>query len=116
MKTLEGRMMNFAKKYNLSVMFRSLKFGFVRAEFDFEDEAQMEMAKKHLRRMKNLHVVDKKYYHVGFSGYIHVMLHSDYLSLADKLQAQQESNEAWWQRFHTADPDTRRRMACGEIS
>ena len=52
---------------------------------------------------------------VSFEAYLYVMPLEDYTQLKAKSKVEQDKLEDWWQRYHNADAETRRLMACGAI-
>ena len=44
-----------------------------------------------------------------------VMDTKDYLELMEKQQKEKQQHDEWWERYHAADAETRRLMACGAI-
>ena len=112
---VHNSLIQLGNDHGITVHTQQLKYGFIRFMFVFEDEPQMEEIAKILRKRRSLHVTEKKYRHGLFMGYVYVMTKKDHAAMECRLTTEHKASEEWWERFHGADPETRRLMACGII-
>lgn len=113
---IKEKVQAFSTKHNCPVTWRDLRFGYRRAEFCFSDYQSYEKARSAAGRLRNVHT-ESFCHHVGqFEGWLYLMDSADYADLMASLTDEQVRVEAWWQRYHSADPETRRLMACGRIA
>lgn len=115
MKNFEGFIRKFARKNNVEVQLQQLKFGYKRAKipcYSWEEYKELETT---LKRNKSLSVEHWVNFQGEFEAYLYIMPQEDYIQLQAKNKAEQDKVEKWWQRYHIADAETRRLMACGAI-
>ena len=115
MKNFEGFMRKFARENNVEVQWQQLKFGYKRAKiscYSWEEYKELEGT---LKRIKSLSVEHWVCFDGEFEAYLYVMPLEDYTQLKAKSKVEQDKLEDWWQRYHAANDETRRLMACGEI-
>lgn len=105
------------KRYNLDVNFCGLKYGYERAKIPCDSFHEMEAIEAKFSRLKGLCV---EHWYVSsacaFTGYVYIIGEDDYNSLAAKEAAEKAYLNDWWTRYHYADAETRRLMACGAIA
>ena len=103
-------------KNGLPLTWQKLKFGFERAAIECKSEEEFSIAYKLGKRIRNTKQESWVCRQGEFEGYIYLMDLNDFEQLRMLIQQEQESVENWCQRYHAADPLTRRKMACGEIA
>ena len=105
------------KRYNLDVNFCALKHGYERAEIPCNSFREMSAIEAKFSRLKGLHIED---WHVSsvnaFEGRVYIIGEDDYNRLTEKMDAEKAYLNDWWTRYHYADAETRRLMACGAIA
>lgn len=104
------------KRNNLNVSFRCLKYGYERAEISCASFHEMQAVEAYFFRFKGLHTsVWYASSDRAFEGRVYVIGQDDYKALTEKQAAEKARLENWWMRYHEADAETRRLMACGAI-
>lgn len=105
------------KRNNLDVSFRCLKYGYERAEISCDSFREMQAVEAYFRRVKGLHIT---HWYVSsdraFEGRVYIIGQDDYKALTENQAAEKARLENWWMRYHKADAETRRLMACGAIA
>ena len=91
------------------------RFGYKRAKISCHSWAEYTAVEAALRRNKSLRVDYWVCFDGEFEAYLYVMPLEDYTQLKAKSKVEQDKLEDWWQRYHNADAETRRLMACGAI-
>lgn len=115
--TVDERIVMRAKKYGLKVLWQQLKFGFKRAAFDCDSYEEMYAIEGILEGIPNVHC-----HHWSCSaggvveGRVYAMDSADHAELERLMNEESARIEDWWQRYHAADEETRRLMACGAIA
>lgn len=104
------------KKYGFSYMKQDCKFGYERLLIEFDSIADLYGMVNELRKIKGASVRWDRRSYGGFYGWITVMDEDKREDLDAKLKEEADRLEDWWQRYHVADEETRRLMACGAIS
>ena len=112
----EKKVAMICRKYGLAYRMQPLKFGYERAEIEFDNYALQEGVREKLHRIRGVSVDSAAHFRGQFRGRLTVMDKQDAEELAEKLRKEQARIEDWWQRYHVADEETRRRMACGAIA
>lgn len=113
----DERIALMSKRHGLSVVWQQLKFGFKRAAFDCDSYEEMYAVENILERMDGVfvhrwHCADGGF----FEGRVYAMDAADHAEL-ERLSSEESTRiEDWWQRYHVADEETRRLMACGAIT
>lgn len=115
MKNFEGFMRKFAKQNHVEVQWQQLRFGYKRAKIPCHSWAEYTAVEAALRRNKSLRVDYCVCFDGEFEAYLYVMPLEDYTQLKAKSKVEQDKLDDWWQRYHNADAETRRLMACGAI-
>lgn len=113
----DERIALMSKRHGLSVMWQQLKFGFKRAAFDCNSYEEMYAVENILERMDGVfvhrwHCADGGF----FEGRVYAMDAADHAELERLFNEESARIENWWQRYHAADEETRRLMACGAIA
>lgn len=114
--TFDERLALLAKKHNLQYGWQLLKYGFQRARIEVNSRSEMYAVGKMAENMGDAKV-SYWYCTAGgvFDGVVYVMEESDYNELQQAMNAEQIRVNDWWIRYHEADENTRRLMACGKI-
>ena len=114
--TLDERIALTAKRHGLRVTWQQLKYGFKRAAIECDSYEEMYAVEK---IFKNQGGVSISSWHCSdggfFEGRVYVMGAEDHAELERQRSEELARVEAWWQRYHVADAETRRLMACGAI-
>ena len=78
--------------------------------------ARYEQAKKQFESMRGIVLLNQHHsvFKVFGAGFC-VMAAADYEDLKKQEDEEKRANEAWWERYHAADDETKRKMACGAI-
>lgn len=110
------RMILIAKKYSLALKWQQLKYGFSRAVIDCGSYEEMYAVEKLLTSKANA-ACDRWSCNLGgvFEGVVYAMDAADKAELDRICNEERARVEDWWQRYHVADDETRRLMACGAI-
>lgn len=115
MKIFGGFMRKFARENNVEVQWQQLKFGYKRAKIPCYSREEYKELERALKKNKALRVDRWTCFNGEFEAYLYVMPLEDYTQLKAKSKVEQDKLEDWWQRYHNADAETRRLMACGAI-
>lgn len=115
--TFEERMALTAKKNGFELIWQPLKFGFQRAVFNCDSFGEMTGIERILGNMTGV-AIDRWLCTDGgvFEGVVYAMDANEKEELDRKLTEEWNRLEDWWQRYHVADDETRRLMACGAIA
>lgn len=115
--TFEERMALVAKKNGFELKWQPLRFGFKRARIRCGSFEEMSAIEYILSTMSGI-AVDRWFCSDGgaFEGAVYVMVADEKAKLDKQLAEEWNRVEDWWQRYHTADEETRRLMACGTIA
>lgn len=113
------KLLAYCEKIEQPAVVQKLTFGYERVFMDFMDnrEGFYEMC-KWLDKHKSL------WYQTGcpysplheFNGHIFVMPVKERDEWMTLCKQDQERLDDWWRRYHAADEETRRLMACGAIA
>lgn len=107
----------FAQKHGLTVHWQALKFGYHRAVLICSDAGTYLRAKTQALRLRDVSCTFRcRSWNGGFEGILNIMDSCDADALDKLLEAEQTQTEDWWQRYHDADEETRKAMACGKIN
>lgn len=117
MKNFEGYIRRFARDNDVEFEWQMLKFGYKRAIIRCDSWNEFDYLRNALAKRKQIHTDS---WHCGdggvFEGAVYIMFQEDYERLKSAQEAEQRKVENWWQRYHNADAETRRLMACGAIA
>lgn len=106
----------FAKQNNLTVEREALRFGHNRAKISCHSYKEMASVVSKLSRKRNMAIIKTWACSEGeFEGYVYVMDLQAKAEYEARVKEEQARLEDWWQRYHSADIETRRLMACGTI-
>lgn len=93
-----------------------MKFGFKRAVIPCDCPVMYRAVIALTEKMKNVSVETWACYVEPFEGYVYLMDAADKAEL-DRLSKEEQARvEDWWQRYHVADEETKRLMACGKLA
>lgn len=106
----ESKIALIAKRYNLSYKWTALRFGYRRVEIECEDFDEAYAVSCMLQRHKG---VWSKWAADGHTVY--AMDATAHDELMQKVREANRRVNEWWERYHVADAETRRLMACGAI-
>lgn len=111
------KLQRYCKKRDITFKIQKLHFGFERMFLDFTDdiEGYYEM-RRWLERQKTLsYETEMPYTPRHFVGWIRVMPASERDEWMTLCKQDSDRVEDWWRRYHAANIETRRLMACGQI-
>lgn len=112
----EPKVALICKRYGVTYKRRPLKFGYERLEIECESYAVLSGLRDEIRKVKGTAVNSTAYFRGEFTGAVLVMDDEDEADLLGLLHEEMDRVEDWWQRYHVADAETSRLMACGEIA
>lgn len=112
----ELKMTALAKKNGLPLVWQDMTFGHRRACISCGSRDEFRFALALARKLKGVWT-DCWFCSDGgvFESYVYVMDADKHRRFQDEVKREQDRVEDWWQRYHVADEDTRRLMACGAI-
>lgn len=113
----EKYIVKFTKCNNVGYEWQPLKFGYKRAVVRCDSWDEFDYLRNALAKRKQIHI-ESWYCNGGgfFEGNVYIMAQEDYEGLNAAQKEEQQRLENWWQRYHNADAETRRLMACGKIA
>ena len=111
----EQRMALFARKHGLHLTWQDVKFGYRRARFICESREEMTAILNLLWHTQGIWTDYWCCFEGEFEGYVYAMDRKDRENFEREQEKERNRLEDWWLRYHLADADTRRLMACGEI-
>lgn len=111
----EQKMALLARKHNLHLSWQDMKFGYRRARFICESNEEMVAVLHLLWHTGEIWVDHWACYEGEFEGYVYAMDRNDRNRFEKEQEKERRRVEEWWMRYHLADTETRRLMACGEI-
>lgn len=105
-----------AKRHGFEYSMQPMAYDTRRAVIPVKSWNQLEYVRNTLSHVKGLKTSDWKCFDGCFEGYVYVMESDD----ADRYKAESAAELAshwnWWERYNSADTDTKRLMACGAIA
>ena len=111
----ESKMVLFAKKHGLKLGWQDIKYGYRRARFICESREEMTAILNLLWHTGGIWADFWCCLEGEFEGYVYAMDQDDRKGFEREQKKEQKRIEDWWIRYHFADEETRRLMACGEI-
>lgn len=111
----ESRIALVAKKHGLQMVWQDIKFGYRRARFSCESYEEMNAILDLLHKIEGVWTDSWCRFEGEFEGYVYAMNRNDRKQFESEQMKEQARVEDWWMRYHVADKETRRLMACGEI-
>lgn len=118
-KSFKSRVEALAKRNGFSLRWRLRRDGFDgtwEAEFECGDYDEFCTVLQAVKKMKNVRVNIWTNSDGGvFEGYVHAMEHDDWIQFSKHCAEEKQRIEDWWLRYHNADAETRKLMACGAI-
>ena len=112
---IELTLNKLAKKHNFNYQWQACKYDTRRAVIHCESYNQLSYICNVLSRVKTFSITTWKCFENNFDGYIYVMAMDDAEKLRTESTAEQNRSNNWWNRYHIADMETRKLMACGAI-
>lgn len=113
---LKKKIDRFSKNMGVGYTWQALRFGYYRAVCDFDNADAYSSVLKAVQRLKGVSIQSTCHHQGQFDGTIYIMDAQDAAELAQRLKAEKEQNEAWWQRYHNADEKTKVLMRCEKKS
>ena len=114
-KNLAARIRRLCSQYAYSMQWQAVTFGYNRAVIACDNLDDFQIVLHQVQRLKGAHVETWTAYDGVFEGYVYIMDADDHIAWQAANAEQMARVEAWWQRYHDADEETRRLMACGAI-
>lgn len=117
--SFESRVELMCRRYGFDIPeLEPLEFGYSRIRLDAVSKNQLDAMEHLIRRINNARIVRRWENGDGgfYEGAIWIMERSRYEQYSQKMEEKQAYLEDWWQRYHVADEETRRLMACGNIA
>ena len=111
----EQKMVLLARKYGLHLTWQDIKYGYRRARFTCDSREEMAAILNLLWHTKGIWVDHWVCFEGEFEGYVYAMDRKDREAFEREQERELKKVEDWWIRYHFADAETRRLMACGEI-
>lgn len=111
----ENKMTLMARRYGLHLTWQDVKFGYRRARFTCNTHEELSAILDLLWHTRGIWVDFWSCYEGEFEGYVYAMAQEDRASFEREREKERKRIEDWWLRYHLADAETRRLMACGEI-
>lgn len=111
----EQRMALLAKKNGLKLDWQGLQLGYRRARFTCDSHEELMAVLNLVRKMRDVHTEIWSCHEGVFEGYVYAMDVGEFREMSKQQEAERQRVEDWWQRYHIADAETRRLMACGAI-
>ena len=111
----KSRIEKFAATHGCTVEWQALKFGYTRALLICNSYEQYVSVRTAAQKMDG---VSCDYSHVHsriFEGRLYLMPAADKDALDILLAQEKKVCDDWWQRYHLADTNTRKLMACGAV-
>lgn len=112
----EPKIAMICKQHGISYKIRQLKFGYERVEIECDSYAELVELRDELRKVKGAAVDTVAHFMGEFSGRLCIMDAADEEELLELVNEETGRVEDWWNRYHVADAETRRLMACGAIA
>lgn len=109
------RMALLSRKHSLQLNWQEVKFGYRRARFTCESHEELKAILNLLRKIGGIWTDFWCCFEGEFEGYVYAMDRNDWNGLEEKRKKERDRVEEWWMRYHLADEETRRLMACGKI-
>jgi len=113
--TFEQRIERFCRRENLSLEWQDCKHGLRRARIETNSFSETDAIRNAIKKMKDVHVDSWTCGAGSFEGYVYVTDAAEQRRADNAQWIETERLESWWQRYHVADAETRRLMACGAI-
>ena len=111
----EQRMSLLAKRHGLHLTWQDIKFGYRRARFICDSREEQAALLNLLWHAKGVWVDFWACYAGEFEGYVYAMDRKERDAFEGEREKETRRVEEWWLRYHMADAEIRRLMACGEI-
>ena len=106
-----------AKKHGFEFNWQELKYDTRRAVIHCDSWNQLSYIKNAFSRVSGIRVDDCVIFGGGVvDGYIYIMTAEESDRLKAEMNAESKACRDWWKRYHDADEETRRLMACGAIA
>lgn len=113
---LELKLNNLARKHNFEYTWEPMAYNARRAVIVVGSWNQLEYIRNVFKRVKNVRVDNWKCFDGDyFEGCVYVMDEEEYARYKAECDAERARHDDWWKRYHYADDETKRLMACGEI-
>lgn len=113
---LELTLNKMAKKHGFEYSWQDMAYDTRRAVIPVQSYNQLEYVRNALNRVNGVKTSDWKCFDGTFEGYVYVMTSEDADRYKLKSDAENKKHWDWWARYHIADEETRRLMACGAIA
>ena len=105
-----------AKKHGFEYTLQPMAYDTRRAVISVGSWNQLEYIRNAFNRISGIKTDSWKCFDGGFEGYVYVMESAEYDRYKAESNAEQARHWNWWERYHDADAETKRLMACGAIA
>ena len=112
---IELTLNKLAKKHGFEYQWQQTKYDTRRAAISCSSYNQLSYICNVLSRVKNIEVATWMCFECEYEGRIYIMTNDDANKLRTEQNAEQNRLNNWWNRYHIADMETRKLMACGAI-
>lgn len=116
--TLEARAARICRQENLlPPKVEPLEFGYQWIELSARSLVEFDTLLHRAKKLRGVKIVRTWTCFAGgvYEGYIWLMTTEDADAYHTKMEERNAYLEDWWTRYHNADEETRRLMACGKI-
>ena len=112
---IELTLSKLAKKHNFNYTWQNTAYETRRAVIPCGSYEQLTYIYNVLSRVKNINITTWNCFEGEYEGYVYIMSSDDAEKLRTESTAEQNRSNNWWNRYHIADMETRKLMACGAI-
>jgi len=112
---IELTLNKLAKKHGFEYHWQPIKYDTKRAVIPCGSHEQQMYIYNVVSRIKSIEVTTWACYECEYEGYIYIMTAVDAQILRTESNKEMNRVNSWWNRYHIADTETRKLMACGAI-
>ena len=110
-QSFQSRILLCCKKYNLTPKWITTCYGYTAVKFECDSLAEAKAVESIFHYRKGLWCI----LHTA-SWTVTVMDEKEHNELVEKQAEEMAKVNDWWERYHVADEETRKLMACGAIA
>lgn len=112
---IELTLNKLAKKHGFEYQWQKTKYDTRRAVIECGSHEQMTYIHDVVSRVKGIEVTIWECFEGEFEGHIYIMTSDDAQKLRTESSEEMNRVNSWWKRYHIANTETRKLMACGAI-
>jgi len=112
----EQKVALLCKKYNIGYKAQPMRYGYERLEIYVDNYALLNALNEEFLKIRGVSVDSVAFFPGKFTGWLYITDKGDMEKMEKLIKNEMDRVEDWWNRYNAADEDTRRLMACGEIS